>query len=86
MEPREIINSAKKTLLAVMERELSSVTGVAKTEEGWRVTIELVERKAIPDTQDVLGVYEVNLDESGNLTGYERIRVRRRADLEEVVE
>lgn len=69
--------------LAPMKLKLSSVTAVSKTEDGWRVTVELVERLAVPDTMDLLGVYEVLLDPEGELVSYERIRVRRRCDLEE---
>lgn len=86
MELREVIDSAKEGLLAMMNLKLSSVIEASKAEEGWRVAIELVERKAIPDTQDLLGVYEVRLDENGRMTSYERKRVRRRMDTEEVVE
>ena len=86
MEPAKAIERARQTLLALTNRELSGVTGVARTEEGWRVELEVVERKSIPDTQDVLGVYEVDLDESGHVTGYARRRVRRRMDLEEIVD
>jgi hypothetical protein len=32
---------------------------------------------------DLLGVYEVQLDHTGELIGYERTRIRRRCDLEE---
>jgi hypothetical protein len=85
MQVRDAINRAKEVLPGLMNRELSGVTGVAKTEEGWRVDLEVVERKAVPDTQDVLGVYEVSLDDSGQVKGYARTRVRRRMDLEEVV-
>ncbi len=86
MELREAIESAREVLQSVVNLGLSSVTGAAKTDAGWRVTVELVERKAIPDTQDLLGVYEVLLNEEGSLTSYERIRMRRRMDAEERVE
>jgi hypothetical protein len=69
--------------LAPLRLKLSSVTAVSRTEDGWRVSIELVERHAVPDTMDLLGVYEVLLDPEGELVSYERIRVRRRCDLEE---
>jgi len=86
MELREVVDRAKEALHGVMALECSSVSEASKTESGWRVTIELIERKGIPDTQDLLGVYEVTLDENGHMTGYGRKRIRRRMDLEEVVE
>ncbi|MBI4530709.1 MAG: gas vesicle protein [Candidatus Latescibacteria bacterium] len=86
MELREAVDRAKEALRAMVDLEPARVTGVSVSEDGWRVVIEMVERKAIPDTQDILGAYEVRLDNSGHVTGYERKRVRRRMDLEEVVE
>jgi hypothetical protein len=80
----EVIEKAAAGL-APLRRKVSSVTGVSKVAEGWRATVELVERSAIPDTMDLLGVYEVLLDPEGALTSYERIRMRRRCDLEERV-
>lgn len=86
MEIREAIEQAKVALLELMNLPFSSITGAMKAEDGWQVTIELIERKGIPDTQDLLGVYEVTLNEHGRMTGYARRRVRRRMDLEEVVD
>ena len=86
MELKEAVDRAKEALQAMMNLELASVTGVSVSNGGWRVVIEMIERKAIPDTQDILGIYEVHLDDGGNVTGYERTRIRRRMDLEEVVE
>ena len=86
MELRDAIESARDALQGVVNLDLSSVTGAAKTDQGWQVTIELVERKAIPDAQDLLGVYEILLNEEGRLTSYERIRIRRRIDAEARIE
>lgn len=72
--------------LAALKLKVSGVSAVAKTEEGWRVVVELVERAAVPDTMDLLGVYELRLDQEGELVGYERTRIRRRSDLEEKAE
>ncbi len=82
LEVAEIMYKATQGL-ASLKLRVSGVTAVSKTEEGWRVSVELVERAAVPDTMDLLGVYEVQLDREGDLVGYERVRIRRRCDLEE---
>jgi len=87
MEVKEISERAKKELKAVMGLEVSSITGVSKVkDDGWQVTVELIERKAIPDTQDLLGLYEVRLDEDGHLISFDRKKVRHRMDIEETSE
>lgn len=83
---KEAIDKAREELQAIVHLEVSNVTGASRNNgDGWRITIESVERKSIPDSQDLLGVYEVLLDEEGNMMSYERIRTRKRADIEEVL-
>ena len=47
------------------------------------MTLEAVERKAIPETMDVMGLYDVSLDGEGNLIGLERKRLRKRGQTED---
>jgi len=86
MELKEIIERAKTELQAVINLEVSSVTGASKAKDGWRVAVEMVERKAVPDTQDLLGLYEVQLDDDGHMMNFERRKVRRRMDAEKTLE
>lgn len=86
MSLRKSIDIAKEQLQSVLNLEVSSVIAASKREDGWQLTIELIERKAIPDTQDILGSYEVILDNEGDMVSYERKRTRKRMDLEESVE
>jgi len=83
---RTVVDKAKEQLQSLLGLEFSTVAAASKREDGWQVTMELIERKAIPDTQDLLGIYEVLLNDKGEMTGYERRGIRRRMDLEESVE
>ena len=67
--------------LAMLRLKVSAVTSVSRAEDGWRVTAELVERRGVPDSSDLLGIYELRLDEAGNVLQWERTRLRRRCDL-----
>ena len=75
----QVIDCATRALSALKMR-VSSVTCVIPDDGGWRVAIELVERRGIPDTNDVLGLYEIRLDGAGNVLRYERTQMRRRCD------
>jgi len=46
-----------------------AVTSLERSEDGgtWWVTVELLELSRIPETVDLLGSYEAELDESGEL-------------------
>ena len=76
----QIIDTMNRSLPQLRLR-VSSITSAARDEEGWRVTAELVERKGVPDTNDLLGMYEFRLDHNGCMVRYERTRMRRRGDV-----
>jgi hypothetical protein len=83
---KEAINSAIEQLQVFLSLELSRVIAASHVEGGWHITIEFIERVAVPDTLDLLGTYEIELDEYGDIISYERRSMRRRMDLEEMVE
>ena len=51
-----------------------SVISIERTDGGWRVGVEVVEVARIPDSADILAVYEVCLGADGELTSYRRVR------------
>jgi hypothetical protein len=48
--------------------------------EGWRLTVEMVELERIPEAQDVIGSYQVRLNDEGELMEWRRTGMRRRDD------
>ncbi|ELY97586.1 gas vesicle synthesis family protein [Natrialba chahannaoensis JCM 10990] len=60
--------------------EFDGVSEISPTDEGWCAVVEVVERSSIPDTQDVLGRYEIDLDTDGVVQGYRRLDRYRRGD------
>ena len=69
---------ARDRLTEMVELELDSISEISKTAEGWRVVVNLVELRRIPNTTDVIASYEVLLDQNGDLLGYHRERRYRR--------
>lgn len=51
-----------------------SVTGVRPSQDGWLVTVEVVEDRRIPSSTDILATYEAELDDDGELQSYRRTR------------
>lgn len=78
---KDIIEKAKKELAELTGFSSPSGIGATKKNGGWVVTIQVMEKKSIPDGMDVLGIYEVETDREGNLLGYERKEIRRRSDV-----
>ena len=65
---------AARQLLELTGREVEGVTGLERSEDGWTIQVEVVEMRRIPDTTDVLALYELDVDEDGDLDGYRRLR------------
>jgi len=80
LTPAEAVDRAKKQLSDLIERKPSSVTAVSKDEEGWHISLEMLERKAIPDHMDLLARYDVLLDEEGNVVKFNRGDLRTRSE------
>jgi hypothetical protein len=83
MNANEVIEKARKEFIHLGKKPTDGVTGLSKTKEGWAVLMEALERKAIPDTMDVLGLYELRLDDEGNLLGLDRKKLRKRGETKE---
>jgi hypothetical protein len=79
-EPRPAARASRVAALAAEElgeltgKGIEGVTGLERTDEGWTVQVEITELRRIPDTTDVLALYEVSTDRQGNLLGYRRLR------------
>jgi hypothetical protein len=52
--------------------DVEGVISVERNDEGWRVGVEVVESHRIPDSADILAIYEVCLDEGAELVSYRR--------------
>lgn len=79
----EAQNRAKNAASNLLDHEPEKVIKAESEENGWRTVIEVVERSAIPDTQDIIGRYEITLDSTGEVTGYEILERYRRGDMKE---
>ncbi|TDD50157.1 gas vesicle protein [Saccharopolyspora elongata] len=73
------LKAAQAAQLAVRQvheltgRQPESVTSLERVENGWRVSVEVVESHRVPDTADILAVYEAELDQDGDLLSYRRV-------------
>lgn len=82
MQLTTITERAKAQLAQVTGLEPLIAPGAERNEEGWRVTVEMVELHRIPEAQDLIGTYDVRLAEDGELLEWRRTRLRRRDDTE----
>ena len=76
-----VVRKARQQLGEMTGLDVCSTVSAGKCESGWCVRVEVVEKKSLPDSQDILATYELSLDEEGNLLDFTRIGMRRRMDL-----
>lgn len=86
MEIKELIEKAKKTLADLTGFQKPRGIGAKKSGKEWVVRVEITEKSSIPEGMDVLGIYDVYLDESGDLQSYKRMGLRKRGDTEARIE
>jgi len=69
----------------LLGKELACVSSITKDADEWKVLVEVVERRAVPDGQDIIGKYEFRLSDDAIL-GYRRLSLRRRVDVGQEVD
>lgn len=71
-ELADLASQARELLRSLRGVEAESVSGVARSQNGWTVTLEVVELRRIPESTDVLASYEIELDDEGKFLSFER--------------
>src|SRR6187551_1314654 len=69
----QMARAAQQAVLDLTGKVPESVTALERSDEGWRVAVDVMELERIPSTTDVMATYEVSLDEQGELQGYRRV-------------
>jgi len=82
----EVIQKARSELNSLTGLEISSTVSAARDEDGWVVSIEVVEKHSLPDGMDILATYQSKLDPDGNMLEFNRARMRKRIDTEDIEE
>jgi Gas vesicle synthesis protein GvpO len=72
LSPEKVAQKAVEHVVDLTGRDSEGVIGLERTDDGWKVGVEVVESRRIPDTSDILAVYEAELDNRGNLLSYRR--------------
>jgi len=83
---QQLVNDVKSFFQVVLEKE-ANVIGVKRRENGWIVQVETIEdsdyqrRRAL---DDVVGIYEVEVDANLDILGYKRISLRERDEIGQI--
>ena len=69
-----IVKHAAQQFVELTAKQPEGVTGVRKSDTGWSVLLDVVELERVPSTTTVIATYRIEVDEDGELMGYERLR------------
>lgn len=72
--------TVRSTAGQLVGHDFDGVSEISPMDEGWHAVVEVVERSSVPDTQDVIGRYKIELDSDGVIQGYRRLDRYRRGD------
>ncbi len=75
----------KRTLPHITEllgKKPESISSIEKNNEGWSIVCNVLEKKSIPETYDLLKVFEFMADKEGRIIRFKQLRKIRRGDLE----
>jgi hypothetical protein len=72
MKSTEAISAARQMIGELTGLRIDTVAGVRPHEQGWMITLVLIESKGVPDSRDLLATYEIQLDPTGDLISYQR--------------
>ncbi|MBU0661809.1 MAG: gas vesicle protein [Bacteroidetes bacterium] len=82
MEIKNIVEIAKAGLVQLTGFSSPAAIGINKEADIWHNTVEITEKSSAAPNLDLLGIYDVRVDASGNLLGYEKIGMRKRGDVQ----
>jgi hypothetical protein len=71
---KDAAQAALQQVMDLTAKPAESITGVERTEEGWRIGIEVIEDRRIPSSADILATYQAEMDQDGALVSYHRVR------------
>jgi len=79
----KLVERAREQLAEVTGLELSTTLGASKDEDGWHISVEMIEKHSLPDGMDILATYKARLNDAGELMDFSREKLRKRIDTEE---
>lgn len=81
----DLIELQKKVIPHITEllgKKPESISSIEKNSEGFTVLCDVLEKKSIPETYDLLKVFEFIVDKEGKVIRFKQLRKIRRGDLD----
>jgi len=86
IEMMSLAERAKEQLAEVTGFSPVAAVGGFKDEEGWHISVDVLEMARLPESTDIIGTYMVTLDPEGNMVKFGKKRARLRGEPYEIEE
>ena len=81
MEVLEVQEKVIPQIKKLINKTPESISFLEKTPDGWTVNCDVLEKKSVPETYDLLKILEFKLDKNANIISFKQLRKVRRGDL-----
>lgn len=81
MNLSEIQEKVVPQIRKLLNKEPEGISSIEKSNDGWRVLCDVLDKKSIPETYDILKVFEFMLDKDVKITSFKLLRKIRRGDI-----
>lgn len=82
MNLAEVSKKAREAVKEILNTEPEGLSAIEKSDGGWRVEAEVLERKAVPNKFDLLKVFEFKLDANCKVQSFKLLKKKHRGDLD----
>jgi hypothetical protein len=69
----DLADETKRQMAAITGLTPDTISRLDRVEGGWALSIDMLEHRSIPRTQDLLASFEVKLDDEGKVASWHRI-------------
>jgi hypothetical protein len=85
MDLKQVSEIAMKKLSEALNKKVEHVASIKREGEGWQGTVEVVEEEYLPgknlrSMNDIIGLYDITLDDEGDIINWQKRKTRKRGD------
>lgn len=81
MDILEIKKRVLPKIKEALDKEPEAISSLEETKEGWVLQCDVLEKKSVPETFDLIKIFEFRLNKNAEITGFKQIKKVRRGDI-----
>ncbi len=82
MNVMEVQKKVIPLIKELLKKEPESISLVEKSNEGWTLHCDILEKKSVPETYDLLKIFEFKLNNQADIVSFKQLKKVRRGDTE----